>query len=296
MINKNHAAVIARKSKLMNEPSFSIQAIAPDKIFSTGQRCHTHTQSNIEIIWVLEGSGIHIVNKEVHQILPNQISFIVPDQLHQFSPDPCTKGFILSFSYSFLSKEDSCGDMMYDLSVIKYLSTRPGIHPQTGKSEMNEIINLLLRESCYDHPLKTECLRRYLGIFLVYILREFEVNHADMFQRFGNALVKKFLVLLENNFKLKKSATDYADELAVTPNYLNEIVKKYCGDTVSHIIRLRIIEEAKRKAIFSNFTMKETAYYLGFDDLSHFSKFFKNISGINYSDFRKKYQPKLLIA
>jgi AraC family transcriptional regulator, transcriptional activator of pobA len=33
--------------------------------------------------------------------------------------------------------------------------------------------------------------------------------------------------------------------------------------------------------------MKETAYLLGFDDLAHFSKFFKNLAGINYSDFRK---------
>ena len=33
--------------------------------------------------------------------------------------------------------------------------------------------------------------------------------------------------------------------------------------------------------------MKEIAYGLGFSDDTHFSKFFKNISGTNFTSFRK---------
>jgi len=39
--------------------------------------------------------------------------------------------------------------------------------------------------------------------------------------------------------------------------------------------------------MFSGGSLKEVAYYLGFDDTSHFSKFFKNKSGINFTDFKK---------
>jgi AraC-like DNA-binding protein len=34
--------------------------------------------------------------------------------------------------------------------------------------------------------------------------------------------------------------------------------------------------------------MKQTAYLLGFDDLAHFSKYFKTGAGISFSDFRKQ--------
>jgi AraC family transcriptional activator of pobA len=34
--------------------------------------------------------------------------------------------------------------------------------------------------------------------------------------------------------------------------------------------------------------MKEIAYFLGFCDMAHFSKFFKNTTGMNFSDFKKE--------
>jgi AraC family transcriptional activator of pobA len=45
--------------------------------------------------------------------------------------------------------------------------------------------------------------------------------------------------------------------------------------------------EAKRQAIHANVSMKEIAYLLGFEDHSHFSKYFKNNSGMNFSSFKK---------
>lgn len=81
--------------------------------------------------------------------------------------------------------------------------------------------------------------------------------------------------------------TDYADELIVTPNYLNEVIKKITGFPASHHIQQRIVLEAKRQAAYSNLSMKEVAYQLGFDDMAHFSKFFKNASGQSFTDFKK---------
>ena len=72
------------------------------------------------------------------------------------------------------------------------------------------------------------------------------------------------------------------------PNYLNRTVKKMTGLTASYHIQQQIILEAKRQAIHSNVSMKEIAYFLGFDNLAHFSKFFKNNSGMSFSTFKKE--------
>lgn len=79
----------------------------------------------------------------------------------------------------------------------------------------------------------------------------------------------------------------YYGLLSVTPNYLNEIVKKTTGRSASHHIRQRIVFEAKRQATYSDSCMKQIGYYLGFDDMAHFSKFFKMVTGINFTDFKK---------
>jgi AraC-like DNA-binding protein len=80
---------------------------------------------------------------------------------------------------------------------------------------------------------------------------------------------------------------DYAAGFAVTPNYLNEIIKKSSGIPASEHIKQRVVLEAKRLAAYSDASMKEIAYSLGFDDVAHFSKYFKNVTGINFSDFKK---------
>jgi AraC-like DNA-binding protein len=64
-------------------------------------------------------------------------------------------------------------------------------------------------------------------------------------------------------------------------------VREVSGFTASYHIQQRIILEAKRRAIFEGNSLKEIAYGLGFCDPAHFSKYFKNSAGRNFTDFRK---------
>ena len=52
--------------------------------------------------------------------------------------------------------------------------------------------------------------------------------------------------------------------------------------------------EAKRQAMYSQVSMKEIAYGLGFDNLAHFSKYFKTNSGINFTDFKRQAKDHLV--
>jgi AraC family transcriptional regulator, transcriptional activator of pobA len=45
--------------------------------------------------------------------------------------------------------------------------------------------------------------------------------------------------------------------------------------------------EAKRLARYSDLSVKEVAYELGYEDVAHFSKFFKKNQGLAFSDFRR---------
>ena len=80
---------------------------------------------------------------------------------------------------------------------------------------------------------------------------------------------------------------DYAALLHVTPNYLNQAVKKASGYSARQHIQLRVVQEAKRKARHSGSSMKEVAYDLGFHNAAHFSKYFKSMSGMNFTDFKR---------
>jgi AraC family transcriptional activator of pobA len=100
-------------------------------------------------------------------------------------------------------------------------------------------------------------------------------------------IVKNFKLLLKTCFKTKKMVSQYADDLFVSSNYLNRIVKNITGLTARDHIQHQIISEAKRQAINTRQSMKEIAYWLGFDNIAHFSKFFKNVSGVNFRSFKR---------
>ena len=87
-----------------------------------------------------------------------------------------------------------------------------------------------------------------------------------------------------------KFVGEYARELSVTANYLNEVVKKASGHSASYHISQRVIQEAKRQALYSDANMKMIAHSLGFIDPAHFSKYFRRSTGINFSEFRKQHE------
>jgi AraC-like DNA-binding protein len=146
------------------------------------------------------------------------------------------------------------------------------------------IFGALLDETAEDHPLKKEIVQSYFKVLLLSVMKEVK-NNQHIIDKTDIRLIDQFQTLLEKNFRIKKLVADYARELLVGPGYLNEMVKKITGLSASWHIRQRIVLEAKRYGAYTDMCMKEIAYDLGFLDVSHFSKYFKTVSGINFSTF-----------
>jgi YesN/AraC family two-component response regulator len=141
----------------------------------------------------------------------------------------------------------------------------------------------------YEHYLLTrpEILRGYLNLFILYLSRlTNDVQQKDALTT-KTILVNRFYRLVERDFKTKKMVKQYADELSISSNYLNSIIKDISGWSARRHIQQRVVLEAKRRAIFEGGSLKEIAYYLGFGDCAHFSKYFKNTSGKNFTDFKR---------
>jgi len=248
-----------------------------------------HAHDYIEIIWVTNGSGTHTIDMTRHAIKSNQVFCIKPGQIHQFCPDDKVEGFSFFFTESFISMGELEFDLNCQTNFFQLLSTFNGTVINTGIiNDLNEIVQQMQKEINNLYLFKNEILKRYLKIFLIYLTRQFEDSLQTVVQTRNIELVQRFKKLLERNFKEKKMVADYAGELCVTPNYLNEIIKKITGYPAGHHIRQRIVLEAKRLALYSSVSMKEIGYELGFLDTAHFSKFFKMVTGNNFSQFKKE--------
>ena len=93
--------------------------------------------------------------------------------------------------------------------------------------------------------------------------------------RFFEVLNQQFPVdSPENPLKLLTPA-DYAGQLNIHVNHLNNVVKRSTGKTTRELIHERIVEEAKTLLLNTDWDAAQIAYTLGFEYPSHFNKYFK---------------------
>jgi AraC family transcriptional activator of pobA len=92
--------------------------------------------------------------------------------------------------------------------------------------------------------------------------------------------------LVEDNFRKERLLEFYAEKLAMTADRLNDHVKRATGVTAGHLIRQRVLTEAKRQLVFTSQPIHEIAYDLAFSDPSHFARFFRKQTGTTPHEFR----------
>jgi AraC-like DNA-binding protein len=241
-----------------------------------------------EIIWVRRGAGRMLIDMTWHPVRENTLFYVVPGQVRQLQPNAHTEGYVISFTESFLGEEEAGFGLGEYAGLIGQFLQQPVMRMgEEVAREIGELAGKMLNEYNNYFLLRSEMLRRYAKIFLIHVRRQLGAAPPETGPKRCPALVQKFIALLEQHFRETKMVADYARQLSVSPSYLNEAVKKTFGYPAGHLIRQRIVLEAKRKALYSDDNMKEVAYSLGFEDIAHFSKFFKNTAGINFTDFRK---------
>ena len=99
-------------------------------------------------------------------------------------------------------------------------------------------------------------------------------------------IVREFNFLVEQHFKTKHSVLDYADLLNKSPKTLSNIFAKLAGKSPLQIIHERKILEARRMLWYTDKTIKEISYELGFQDIQTFSRFFKKAENVSPSEFK----------
>jgi len=238
------------------------------------------------LLWIPDGNGYYWLNNQKQYFKNNLFLSLKPGSLDELKLGGTMFGYAISFTDAFLGKDYDPGSGYRFLPQIFSCVQEIGMDRETEK-DLLDITEIMLKEYNNHNMYRTEVLKRFFKIFLIYLSRQFTLVSPAPKRSRNQEIVHSFVTLLDKNFRSHKMVANYADQLAVTPNYLNEVVKKITGQSAGHHIRQRVAMEARQQAAHPDNCMKKIAYDLGFCDMAHFSKFFKNTTGINFSDFKK---------
>jgi AraC family transcriptional activator of pobA len=79
-----------------------------------------------------------------------------------------------------------------------------------------------------------------------------------------------------------------AQSLHLSPRYLSDLLKQETGKTAIELIHIFLIGEAKNMLKATDYSISETAYKLGFENLPYFSRLFKKEVGLTPAQYKKQ--------
>jgi AraC family transcriptional activator of pobA len=89
---------------------------------------------------------------------------------------------------------------------------------------------------------------------------------------------------------------DYAAELRVHPRRLRAACLSLAGATPVQLVQARRLLEAKRLLLYSNMTVAETGYYLGFQDPAYFTRVFTKVCNVSPRTYRRELQSPSMVV
>ena len=160
--------------------------------------------------------------------------------------------------------------------------------------DINLIFSKMHEEIKSDYAFKYDLLRNYV-LELIHYGQKLKPVEASLTPiNASTRIFSLFIELLERQFPIEnttqilqlKTAKDFADTLKVHVNHLNKVLKEITGKTTTEIIASRINQEAKILLKQTSWNVSEIAYSLGFEEVAHFSNFFKKHTKVSPVTFR----------
>lgn len=223
------------------------------------------------------------------------VLFATPKIPYNYTPlDNKQAGHFCVFTKEFLAKSKigleidnlpiftNQSDFVYQITVEQF-------------EQVNTLFGKMHAEITSDYEYKYDLIRNYLMELIHYGQKLKPISPLESNKTASARITALFIELLERQFPIEntsqilllKSPKDYAATLGVHVNHLNKVLKETTGKTTGEIIASRINQEAKALLKQTHWNVSEIAYTLGFEEIAHFSNFFKKHSNQSPLLFRE---------
>ena len=244
-------------------------------------RPHAHADLN-HIFYIAQGSGQMRAEAAVIAFSAPCLLLVPARVVHGFSYETDTAGSVLTVSEAYLR------DLIGREPAFAPLFAAPSAVASATARTIESHLRDLGRELAWTAPGHAAAVEALLVRLLVEVLRsERRVNALRPSAHGAHAeLVARFRELVEERYRTEADIDAYAAALAVTPKQLRSACERVAHMSPLRIVQERLLLEAKRLMLYSNMSVAEAGYYLGFADPAYFSRFFTRGAGRSPRAFR----------
>ena len=199
----------------------------------------------------------------------------------------------------------------FEVEILKY---NPSLLREASLQLEQTVYSSLREDRCRkDTPVVTNIINGMFGLLKVYFdqsectcisqlvlcqLKAFFIGFHEYLQRNPQyrpdevksyrvrELFKRFMMLLEKDYKISRDVNYYAEKMNISSKYLTNIVNQVTGHTPKTIIDQYVILQLKLHLKRSTQSIKEMAWEFHFADVSFFCRYFKKHTGLTPQQIR----------
>jgi AraC family transcriptional regulator, transcriptional activator of pobA len=249
-------------------------------------RAHMHRDLH-QLLVILDGGGEMKAENTAYPIPVPALLLVPAGIVHAFVFEKDTRGYVVTLAESALAdlaNREPAFRALFESAVAVGLE-----HSALEAHELEEAVVRLQREFQWAAPAHGAATEARLVTLLVGAVRATHQLQGTLRGTRGPraTLVARFRQAVEANLRSGWEVNRYAKSLGVTPARLRDACLEVTGRPPTHIVHERLILEAKRSLKYTNMTIAETAYDLGFSDPAYFSRFFSERVGVSPAEFRR---------
>ena len=245
-------------------------------------------------ISLIKGRNLVEYADKTVMIAQQGILFATPKIPYRYTPqDQKQAGYFCVFTKEFLGKAKT-GFNIEDLPIYQPNSDFVYQLNDEQFTEAALIFKKMDREMSSEYAFKYDLLRNYV-IELIHTGQKLKpIESIEISTNAASRISALFIELLERQFPIEnevqmiqlRSPIEFARVLGVHVNHLNKVLKETTGRNTTEIINSRIAEEAKILLKLTQWNVSEISYALGFDEVAHFSNFFKKQTSLSPLKYR----------
>ena len=256
----------------------------------------TRKNNFFELIYVVSGTGIQIINNNQFQYRAGNLFLVTPQDIHSFEILTPTKFFFLRFNEYYI-KTNSQNGLQETVQRMEYIlqnaSHRPGciLKNTVDKPLIASLIQSIINEQTNQQIYHQKITEQIVNAIITIVARNIALKLPKNIKEATGEVVLEILYYIQENIYNPKQlkANIISEHFNISLNYLGKYFKKQTGETLQEYIsnyKLRLIEA---RLLNSDMRINEIADELHFSDESHLNKVFRKHKGMNPSEFRKTF-------
>jgi AraC-like DNA-binding protein len=268
---------------MMVPTSVNIQPLKSDT--SKGQMRNFHN-----LVWVKRPVEVVTIDGQSEEKVTNALYFIHARLSWSIvrGADTDSAGYVVSLPKALLENPAMHKLHIQDVSLLAYDQV-PKINLSPGIAVRVQAILEMI-----DELVGSELNNREAGILslintlFVYCDGQCNIRSAPCEQNSKKAIVFRFKKLIDKRYAETHEVGDYAQLLHISDKYLNQCTQEVLGVNAKHLIDEIRIMRSRHMLKFSDLSIKEISYSLGFSSQDYFSYFLKRHTGLTPSMIRNQ--------